>query len=299
MRRRTGALLLGLAVLGGCSGGDDGGSERAGGVTRVRVVASFYPIYEAARRVGGDRAEVTNLTPAGVEPHDLELSPAQVDRINDADLVLYLGQGFQPALERAAGRTKGRAVDLLAPLPLTKEGDEADPHVWLDPVLMGRMVEEVQKAFADADPAGRSDFDSNAVAYRQELGALDGEYLAGLRGCARKLVVTAHEAFGYLARRYGLEQHAVAGVSPESEPEPQHLAELADLVRRSGTTTVFSEALVSPRVAETLAREAGVKTAVLDPVEGLSEDDRGSGKTYLTVMRDNLVALRAALGCPG
>jgi zinc transport system substrate-binding protein len=267
-------------------------------VAWVRVVAGFYPLYEAARRVGGHRAEVTNLTPVGVEPHDLELSPAQVDRINDADLVLYLGQGFQPALERAAGRSKGKSVDLLAPLPLTREGDEADPHVWLDPVLMTRLVEELESAFSDADPAGRSAFAANGAAYRQELGALDGEYRTGLDGCARRLVVTSHEAFGYLARRYGLEQQAIAGLSPEAEPEPQHLAELADLVRRSGTTTVFSEALVSPRVAETLAREAGVGTAVLNPVEGLSDDEQGSGKTYLSVMRENLVALQAALGCP-
>jgi zinc transport system substrate-binding protein len=297
--RRSCALLAFLALVGGCSGGDAGGSERAGGVARLRVVAGFYPLYEAARRVGDDRVQVTSLTPVGVEPHDLELSPAQVDEVQDADLVLYLGHGFQPALERAVRRTKGRALDLLASMPLTKAADETDPHVWLDPVLMGRIVEQVQAAFAEVEPAGREGFVANGTAYRQELSDLDRQYLAGLNGCARKLLVTSHEAFGYLARRYGLEQRAVAGVSPEAEPAPGQLAELADLVRSTGTTTVFSEALVSPKVAETLAREAGVGTAVLDPVEGLSKDDQSSGKTYVSVMRDNLAALRAALGCPG
>jgi zinc transport system substrate-binding protein len=268
-------------------------------VTRVRVVASFYPLYEMARRVGGDRAEVANLTAVGVEPHDLELSPAQVDRIQDADLVLYLGRGFQPALEKAVKRAKGKAVDLLASAPLFKEGNEPDPHVWLDPVLMARLVEEVEAAFAGVDDASRAAFAANGAAYRSELAALDSDFHAGLSGCARRVIVTSHEAFGYLARRYGLEQQAIAGVSPESEPAPQHLAELADLVRRSGTTTVFSEELVSPKVAETLAREAGVATAALNPVEGLSEDEQASGTTYLSVMRDNLATLKMALGCPG
>jgi zinc transport system substrate-binding protein len=298
MRRAVAVVLLAVLV-GGCSGGDDEGSQRSAGVTRVRVVASFYPLYEMARRVGGERSEVANLTPVGVEPHDLELSPAQVDRIQDADLVLYLGQGFQPALERVVKRAKGKAVDLLVSAPLVEEADGSDAHVWLDPVLMGRLVEEVESAFSQVDAADRAAFAANGAAYRTELTALDSDFRAGLSGCARRLIVTSHEAFGYLARRYGLEQKAIAGVSPESEPAPQHLAELADLVRRSGTTTVFSEELVSPKVAETLAREAGVATAVLNPVEGLSEDQRGSGTTYLSVMRDNLATLKIALGCPG
>ena len=265
----------------------------------MRVVASFYPVYEAARRVGGDRVEVSNLTPAGVEPHDLELSSKTVDRIIDAGVVLYLGHGFQPAVERAVRRSKGKAVDLLAPMPLHKGEQDVDPHVWLDPVLMTRIVDEVRSALSDADPSGAPAFADNATAYAKELSALDQEYRTGLTACARTLIITSHEAFGYLAQRYGLEQRAAAGLSPEAEPEPGRLAELADLVRRTGSTTVFSETLVSPKVAETLAREAGVKTAVLDPIEGLTEEEQRAGKTYLAVMRDNLAALRAALACPG
>jgi zinc transport system substrate-binding protein len=160
---------------------------------------------------------------------------------------------------------------------------------------MARIVEQVEAALSGLEPAGRGEFAANAAAYRQELSALDGEYRADLGGCHRRLFVTAHEAFGHLARRYGLEQRAVAGVSPESEPEPRHLAELADLVRRTGTTTVFTESLVPPKVAETLARETGARTAVLDPAEGLSKEDLAAGRTYLSVMRDNLAAL--ALAC--
>lgn len=256
-------------------------------------MAGFYPLAEAAARVGGDRVAVTNLTPVGAEPHDLEMRSTDIDRIEGAAVVLYLGEGFQPGVEEAARRARGEAVDLLEGVAV--RGD--DPHVWLDPTLLIGIVERVRAALVAADPAGQSTYDANAATYVSELSALDAELQAGLATCARRTIVTSHAAFGYLAARYGLTQDAVSGLDPETEPDPKRLAELAAKVRADGTTTVFSETLVSPRVAEAVAREAGARTAVLNPIEGLDEGEAAAGESYASLMRENLNALRAALGC--
>lgn len=271
-----------------------GANEESGASGQVSVVASFYPAFEAAERVGGDNASVTNLTPAGAEPHDLELSPRQVDRIASADLLLYLGGGFQPGVERAIRNADGTAVDLLEvePTPIPD-----DPHVWLDPTLMKRVVERTEAAYVEIDPANAPGYQARGEAFARELDDLDAVFRAGLEDCQRRVIVTAHDAFGYLARRYGLVQEAVAGLSPESEPEPSRLSRLTDKVRAEGITTIFYETLVSPRVAETLAREAGVRTAVLNPLEGLTEEETESGQTYASIMRQNLETLRTALAC--
>jgi zinc transport system substrate-binding protein len=295
--RRAHAVLIGLAITlaAACGGGGEGDG-------RPQVVAAFYPLFEAAQRVGGDRVQVRNLTPAGSEPHDLELNSRQVDQIEDAAVVVFLGRGFQPALEKAAERAKGTKVDVLSGLGSLRPGAgddklDVDPHVWLDPTQLKVIVGQVAGALATADPGNRSTYEANARAYSQELDELDAAFTAGLANCERRVIVTAHAAFGYLASRYNLTQDAIAGLEPESEPSPQRLADLARQVRADGTTTVFYETLVSPKVAEALAREAGVRTAVLDPLEGLTDADAKAGRTYLSAMRDNLAALRQALGC--
>ncbi len=223
-----------------------------------------------------------NLTPAGAEPHDLELSPGDVETVRDAEVVLYVGGGFQPALEDAVAERTGTSLDVLF------TADESDPHVWLDPVRFARIVSEVAPALGAASTAGTSFLDLNA---------LDDEYRRGLANCERRELVTTHAAFGHLADRYGLEQIALTGTSPEAEPSPRELEQLAERVRASGATTVFAEPLVSDRVAQTIAREVGAEVAVLDPVEGLSEERLDAGEDYISVMRDNLAALREALGC--
>jgi zinc transport system substrate-binding protein len=319
--RRTGlGAVVALLALGAIAcGGDDDGPDASGG-DRLQVVASFYPVAEAATRVGGDRVEVTNLTPPGVEPHDFELAPDDVDRLEDADVVLYLGEGFQPAVAEIAERQDG-AVDLMTGIDLEAgasealeaeeaageegeaeegEGDEhgdVDPHFWLDPTLLSAAVGEIEAALTDAAPDDAATFAANARAYEDELAGLDDEMAAGLADCERDEIVTSHAAFFYLARRYGLTQLPIAGLSPESEPDADRLAELADQIDDGGITTVFYETLVSPDVAETLADEADVETAVLNPIEGLTDDDVDAGADYTSIMRDNLAALRDALGC--
>lgn len=241
------------------------------------MVAAFYPLAYAAERLGGPTYHVRNLTPSGAEPHDLELTPRTIGDIENADVVLYLGRGFQPAVAKAAREGRGRAVDLLGGMPL----HGSDPHVWLDPVLYERIVRRVASVLHR--PAGP---------LLADLRRLDRDYRGGLARCARREIVTSHEAFGYLAQRYGLEQVAITGITPESEPSPQRLAEVIKIVRKTHATTVFFETLVSPRLARTVAHDAGAHAAVLDPIEGASD-----GQTYLTLMRSNLSGLRKALAC--
>jgi zinc transport system substrate-binding protein len=286
------AMALLLPLLAACGEDPSDGSDDAS----IQVVASFYPVAEAAARVGGDRVEVTNLTPAGVEPHDIELTSDDLDALADADLVLHTGAGFQPALDDAIDGRDGPSVDVADGL-LESTDDSVDPHFWLDPTLMAEAVDAVEAALVDLDPTGRDTYAANADEYRAELASLDQELAAGLADCDREAIVTAHAAFSYLARRYGLTQEPITGISPDAEPDPERLADLVDLIEREGTTTVFYEALVPRDFAETLADEAGVDTAVLNPIEGLSNDQIEAGEDYVSTMQANLAALEAALGC--
>jgi zinc transport system substrate-binding protein len=270
-------ILISLAALAaGC--GSNGGNDR-------EVVAAFYPVAFAAERVSPPGTKVVDLTPPGVEPHDLELKPSDVAKLKAARLVLLLGHGFQPQIESAAGHGD-RVVHLLDTPGLGLHGN--DPHVWLDPVRYARVVKRIA-AVLNRSGAARP--------LLERIHRLDREYRTGLSECARHEIVTSHEAFGYLAERYDLKQVAITGISPEAEPTPQRLRHVLDVVRSTGATTVFFETLVSPRLAETVARETGAKTAVLDPIEGLTGDERQAGDDYFSLMRRNLRALRSALGC--
>jgi zinc transport system substrate-binding protein len=276
-------LIVSALLLSGCGGSDTSThGERT-------IVAAFYPLAWAAEQVAGSGDVVVNLTPPGVEPHDIELTPGDVERVRDADLVLYLGRGFMPALEDAV-EGAGNAVDLLAGQDVRpgEEPGEADPHIWLDPTRYATAVREIAAALGDPDAA------EPLVA---RLNELDREFRHGLVRCDRREIVTSHAAFGYLADAYDLEQIALTGVSPEAEPSPRALEDLAQKVDEEGATTVFFETLVSPRLAETVARETGARTAALNPLEGLTDDDLTEGQDYFTVMRANLAALREALGC--
>jgi zinc transport system substrate-binding protein len=260
-----------------------GGSETTG---RESVVASFYPLAFAAEQIGDGRIDVRNLTPPGAEPHDLEVSPKDVAAIHDADLILLLGHGFQPQLEDAAG-TGTNVLRLLDTAGLHTHAN-GDPHVWLDPLRYAKIVTRIGQALGNAQ---------GASAFVARLRALDAEYRDGLANCERHDIVTSHEAFAYLAERYRLRQIAITGLSPEAEPQPGDLAHVVSLARQRGVTTIYFETLVSPRIAETVARETGTKTAVLDPIEGLTKDEISHGDNYFTRMRANLRALQVGLGC--
>jgi len=272
VKTRTVLTLTIAALLAGCGGSNASSTDRT-------VVAAFYPLAFAAEQIGGARTDVRNLTPPGVEPHDLELSGGDVRTIAEADLVLYV-RGFQPSLEDAIDSTSAHAIDLLS-------AAVTDPHLWLDParyVLSARRIAKELGHSADAEP------------FAAKLRALDGEFRQGLSHCERNEIVTSHAAFAYLAR-YGLRQVAITGITPEAEPTPRDLEAVVREVRAVGATTVFFETLVSPRLAETVAREVGAKTAVLNPIEGLTPEEIAAGEDYFSIMRENLAALRKALGC--
>ena len=273
---------------------------------KVTVTAAFFPLAAAVAQVGGSLVKVTNLTPAGVEPHDIELNTQQAESVLDADLAVVVGNGFQPAVEDIAADRDGPTLNVLKALPINagdkkvEEGDATalDPHVWLDPVLYQSVVDAIASALSKVDPDHAADYTANAAAYNAKLATLNTEYETGLANCSRQLLVTAHEAFGWLTQRYGLTQEGIAGISPDAEPNPQRLADLTDLVEKKGVTTIYTEDLVSPKVSRTLAREAGgLKTATLNPLEGLTAKQIKAGATYISEMQDNLQAIQKGLGC--
>jgi zinc transport system substrate-binding protein len=284
---RLAALLLLPLLLTSCTGG----SSTASG--RPKVVVGAYPFAWLVAQVGGPDVGVTDLVKPGVEPHDVELTPRQVGAVKDASLVVYL-RDFQPAVddavEGAHGYDLGRLVHQLG----TDEGAGKDPHVWLDPVLMQDMATGIADRLAGLDPAHAQGYRDRAAAVRRELDGLDREISRALTGCRTHDLVTSHAAFAYYAARYHLVQRGISGLSPDAEPSPKRLAQVADFARENHVTTIFFESLVSPKLARTVASEVGARTAVLDPIESV----RGSDD-YLTVMRRNTATLRTALGCTG
>lgn len=254
------------------------------------MAAAFYPLQFAAERVGGDHVVVTNLTPPGAEPHDVELSARDVAGVLDADLVVYLS-GFSPAIDDVAEEAAGFDVGAV----IGGDGPRDDVHFWLDPTLLADVADALADELSALRPDAAGDFRSNAAALRAELEQLDAELMAGLADCEVTAIVTSHRAFGYLAARYGLREIGISGLSPHEEPSPARMAEISEYVRDHGVTTIYYETLVDPAIAETIADETGAAIAVLDPLEGLTPD--AAGGDYVAVMRANLQALRDGQGC--
>ena len=280
------AIGLALVIAAGC-----GASE--GQTDGVVVVASFYPLAFVTQRVAGPDATVRDLTPAGAEPHDLEVTPRQLDALQRADLVVFLSGGFQPAISDALP-SSGRRLDATSAAgPLRRVGRSVDPHFWLDPSRLALLADAVAERLGSIDPDDADAYKDRSAALKRELDRLDRSLEARLQSCRRREIVTSHDAFGYLAARYRLRQIPVSGIDPEAEPTAGQLRDVVAAVRRHRATTVFSETLLSPKIAQTVARETGVRIDTLDPVEGVRGND-----TYFTVMRRNLNALRRALDCP-
>ncbi|WOT37044.1 metal ABC transporter substrate-binding protein [Streptomyces coeruleorubidus] len=303
----TAATALGLGALSACSSD----SAATGNTDKFDVVASFYPMAFLAEQIGGDHANVTSLTEPGQEPHDLEISTKQRAQLEEADAALFL-KGLQPAVDEAVSQTGIKTkIDAASLTSLedhggtehAHEGEEGhaeeeeharDPHIWLDPVKYAEVAESVGKAFEKADPDHAADYKKNTEALVKKLNGLDGDFENGLKNTKTKVFFTNHAAFGYLAERYGLTQEAISGLDPESEPSAARVRELQQEAKADGVTTVFYETLVSDKTAKTLAKDAKLKTDVLDPLEGITDKSRGDD--YFQVMEANLKALQAALG---
>ena len=307
---RIAALLCAALIFSACA---DGTAPSEDGT--MTVVAALYPAAFLAEEIGGERTQVMDLTPAGAEPHDLEMTAGQVREIAEADLLVYAGEGFQPAVQDAASDLPIEArFDILggsaSPLPAAEddhhEEDEhadehedehggestVDPHIWLDPARLALIAEDLTDRLIAIDPDGAETYRDNAAALVAELADLDARFERGLKDCERREIVVSHSAFGYLASRYDLEEVAFAGLDPEAEPSPARLAEVTEFAREHGVTTVFYEELTSPAAAETLAGELGLETSVLSPLE--SRPEQGD---YVGAMTTNLDNLRAALDC--
>jgi zinc transport system substrate-binding protein len=300
-------------------------SDDAGAGDGVTVAAAFYPLSYAADRVAGDHAEVTLLTQPGGEPHDLELTVRETAEISESDLVVYEAE-FQPAVDDAVEQNAdgavldaAEAVDLLhfdesedehaahaedggdedggdehAEDEHDHDHGEFDPHFWHDPLRMSDLGDALAEDLAEIDPDNADAYRANAEDLRADMTEIDEQFATGLADCERDSVVVSHDAFSYL-EKYGLHFESIAGLSPDSEPTPAHLGELQDLIRTDGITTVFTERLAPAEWSEPLATDLGIDTAVLDPIEGLT--DETSDEDYASLMASNLEALRTANGC--
>ncbi|MEU9985235.1 metal ABC transporter substrate-binding protein [Streptomyces sp. NPDC048045] len=304
----TAVTALGLGSLTACSGD----TAAAANTSKFDVVASFYPMAFLAERIGGSHVHVTTLASPGQEPHDLEISPQQIAGLQESDAVLYL-KNLQPSVDAAVAQSPVKTkIDAASLTTLEQHGNEVgghaaahdthqgeepggkDPHIWLDPVRYAQVAEGVGKAFEKADPKHAADYRKNTTALVTKLNDLDGQFKDGLAHTRTKVFITTHAAFGYLAERYGLTEEAINGLDPESEPSAARVKDLENMARADGVTTVFYETLVSDRTAKTIAGDTGLKTDVLDPLEGITAKSRG--KDYFSVQEANLKALQHALG---
>ncbi|MFK0219849.1 metal ABC transporter substrate-binding protein [Streptomyces vinaceus] len=313
----AGAVALGATALTACSGAGAGTGKDG----KLDVMSSFYPMQFLAEQIGKDHVKVDTLTKPGVEPHDLEITPKQTGQLGEADVVLYL-KGLQPAVDKAVAQSGVKHVVDAAELTELEvhgssghdhaheggaghtEGEEGhdhahgeageDPHVWLDPVKYAEVAKGVGAALEKADPDHAADYRKSTDELLGKLTALDTEFRDGLKNTASKTFITTHSAFGYLAERYGLDQEGISGVDPESEPSPARMKELQAVAKKDNVSTVFFETLASDKTAKTLATDTGLKTDVLDPLEGIT--DKSQGADYFEVMRSNLKNLQKALG---
>ena len=305
------ACLLPLTAVAGCANAGPATTIKTKQSGQLTIVAAFYPLQFVAQRVAGDHAMVANLTQPGAEPHDLELTPRQVASLTTASLVIY-EKGFQPAVDEAVVQSENpQVIETTTVVPLrplaSPDGDldhgggskddhsALDPHVWLDPTAVSRIARAVEQRLSTIDPDHAADYGRNADTLVKELDDLDQTFRSGLAHCVRTEFMTTHAAFGYLAERYHLTQIGISGLSPDSEPSPARIAEVQRVARDYGITTVFSETLASPAVAQAVAGDLGLATDVLDPIEGITSQSRG--QDYLSVMSANLAALRKAGGC--
>lgn len=261
---------------------------------KVKVTTSFYPLYFLATEIAGDKAEVYNITPAGADPHEFDLTPGSRVRIENSDLLLLVGGNFEPWGKRLQEILAESETTILKFEHLLQNND---PHFWLSPKVYERSAEAVANQFSKLDPQNASFYAKNLNVLKTKIAGLNEKYQEGLNGCGRKDFIITHEAFTYLAREYGLRQVGISGISPDKEPSAQELAAVADFARKNNIKYIFFETLISPKLAEAIAKEVGAQTLVLNPIEGLTRGEIASGKNYFTEMENNLNNLKTALEC--
>ncbi len=311
------ALLLAAGLLTACGGAGNAGAgtaaaqEGSSGQEKLQVMASFYPMYDFAQKIGGDYVAVTDMVPAGTEPHEWEPAAKDIAALENADVFVYSGAGLEYWAEDILQTLQNQdlvtveASQGITLLTAEEEGaheaddghdhGEYDPHVWLDPMKAKEEMANIRDAFSAADPEHVADYAANYETYAAKLDELDAKYRETLAKCSKKEIVVSHEAFGYLCGAYDITQMGIEGLMPDSEPDPARMAEITDFVREHEVRVIFSEELVSEKVAQTIAKETGAEVETLNPLEGLSEAELAAGADYFSVMEDNLTKLAAAL----
>lgn len=301
-------MLLG-SLLAGCS---RSASKNAVDPNKINVVVSFYPLYDFAAKIGGDHVHVMNLVPAGVEPHDWSPKSNDLKVLTKSQLFVYEGAGFEGWVQDVMKTLNkdgsplvveaSQGVSLLKAEEGTEKDDKAhsdepgvDPHIWLSPLNAKSMGENIKKALIQADPAHQADYEANFKAFTAKLDDLDSKYKQALTGVKSKQLVTSHQAFAYLCRDYGLTQLPIMGLSPDAEPTAQEIKSINQFIKDNNVKYIFFEELVSDKLAKTLAKDSGVGTLVLNPLEGLTEEQQKAGQDYFSVMESNLQHLVQAL----
>ncbi|MHC5216854.1 metal ABC transporter substrate-binding protein [Enterococcus sp. LJL128] len=313
-----GMLLVGSLLLLSACGNSKTASSNETNENGIKIMTTFYPMYDFASQVVGDEGTVELLIPSGTDAHDFEPSAKDIARISDADVFVYNSKEFETWSEdilnnvdqkKVAVIEASQKIDLMEGSEEDHDYDheedaaheghdhshELDPHVWLDPVLAQKEVEEIRDGLVKKYPDKKTVFEKNAAAYIEKLKALDGEYKTAFANAENKTFITQHAAFGYLAKQYGLTQESVSGISPDQEPSPSRLAELKTFIDEHQVKVIYFEATASSKVAETLANETGVELSVLQTLESLTEDEQKDGKDYLSVMQENLAALKKSI----
>lgn len=292
-------------ILGNNSSNSNSNAGESGSGDNIQVVVSFYPLYYFTQRVGGERINIKTIVSSGVEPHDFEPTARDIAGIESSDFVVVNGAGFEPWFEKIRGDLDAKKINYtvlsegIALLEGEGHDDEEvyDPHIWLSPVVAQDMVRKITKGLIKSDPQSEAYYRENEKKLLGYLNLLNEDFKEGLASCKKRDFVTSHSAFAYIAKQYNLNQVAISGISPEEEPSAQKLAEISDFVKKNDIEYIFFETLVNPRLSNTIANETGAQTLVLDPLEGLSDDDISAGKNYFTVMRNNLNNLQTALQC--
>ena len=298
--KRITALLFIICCMVFCTscGNDNSEVSQTKDNDKLLIVTSIYPIYDFTCKIAGDNAKVINLVPAGVEPHDFELSTGDMRLLESADMFIYNGAGMEAFVDKTLQGLSNKElvpVEAAKNAKLIENGHITDPHTWLSIENAKAECEAVKNALIEIDPAHGEAYQSNYSEYIIQLDALIEEYKSGLEGCSKKMIVVAHEAFGYMCDEFGLTQQGIEGVMADAEPDSARMKELIDICRDNDIKIIFFEELVSPKVAETIAAETGAQTMVLNPIEGLTSEQEEQNMDYIILMRENLKALQAAL----
>lgn len=300
MKKTVRLFSIMAVIVAGCTTacGQNAIKNTANDSGKVKVMTSFYTMYDFAQKIGGEKVEITNMVPSGTEPHDWEPSAIDIRNMEDADVFIYNGAGMEHWAEdilKSLDNSEFITVEASEGVELIREGKENDPHVWLDPENAKIEMEHIKDAFIEADKDNAEYYNKNYETYSRQLDGLNQEFEETLSQVTNKDIIVAHKAFGYLCKAYGLNQIASEGLMPDSEPDPARMEEIIQLAKKKEINTIFFEELVSPKVANTIAKEIGAKTEVLNPLEGLSEEQMDAGEDYFSVMRTNLKQIKKAL----